>query len=132
MNGDVMAPLVFIYDRCASRKERDLRSRLLGCHTYVDRMGWALAGHGPWLDLGPDALSTHRPALATMAEAMREAVGYREVLCLVHNLGRLATDATHRMVLQQRIIEAGGWTLTTFGESDRHTLRAVLVGRGGA
>ncbi|MGW8396330.1 recombinase family protein [Streptomyces lydicus] len=130
MNGDVMAPLVFIYDRCASRNHRDLDMRLVGCHTYVDRMGWALAGRGPWRDLGPDALSTHRPALATMAEAMQEAAGHREVLCLVHTWGRLATDETHRLVLQQRIIEAGGYTLTTFGESDRHTLRAVLVGRG--
>ncbi|MDC7337839.1 hypothetical protein [Streptomyces lydicus] len=126
---DEMAPLVFLYDRCASRNQRDLRSRLLGCHTYVDRMGWALAGHSPWRDLGPDALSAHRPALTAMAAAMREARGYREVLCLVHNWGRLASDDTHRLMLQQRIIQVGGYTMTTFGESDRHTLRAVLVGR---
>ncbi|WP_310713472.1 hypothetical protein [Streptomyces lydicus] len=71
----------------------------------------------------------HRPALTAMAEAMREARGYREVLCLVHNWGRLASDDTHRLMLQQRIIQVGGYTMTTFGESDRHTLRAVPVGR---
>ncbi|MFH8628436.1 hypothetical protein ACH4CC_00925 [Streptomyces lydicus] len=127
---DAIAPLVFLYDRCASRNRRDLDMRLIGCHTYVDRMGWALAALGPWRDLGPDALSTHRPELTAMTEAMRQEAGSREVLCLVHTWGRLATDDTHRLVLQQRIIEAGGYTLTTFGESDRHSLRAVLVGRG--
>ncbi|MFG2400790.1 serine integrase family protein [Streptomyces lydicus] len=128
MSGTI-APLVFIYDRCATRNHRHLDMRLRGCHEYVDGMGWALAALGPWRDLGPDALSTHRPALTAMVSAMRTEAGYREVLCLVHNLNRLATDDTHRLVLQQRIIEAGGYTLTTFGESDRHTLRAVLVGK---
>ncbi|MFI0218831.1 hypothetical protein [Streptomyces lydicus] len=126
---DERAPLVFLYDRCASGDRRALDMRLRGSHEYVARMGWALAGHGPWWDLGPDALSTRRPALMAMVEAMRPEVGRREVLCLVHNWGRLATDDTHRLVLQRRIIAAGGWTLTTFGESDLHALRTVLVGR---
>ncbi|WP_329396322.1 hypothetical protein OHA45_20680 [Streptomyces lydicus] len=75
---DETAPLVFLYDRCTSRNQRDLRSRLLGCHTYVDRMGRALAGHGPWRDLGPDALSAHRPAVTAMAEARRKAMRPRQ------------------------------------------------------
>lgn len=38
------APLVFIYDRCATRNHRHLDMRLQGCHDYADRMGWVLAG----------------------------------------------------------------------------------------
>ncbi|MFH9248253.1 recombinase family protein [Streptomyces lydicus] len=129
MNDDIMAPLVFIYDRCASRNHQDLDQRLTGCHTYVDRMGWVLASGGPWLDRGADALTTQRPQMTVLLNRMRAEAARREVVCLVHTLGRLATDYTHRLVLQQRIIEVGGWTCTTFGESDRHNYRAVLVGR---
>ncbi|MFF7410027.1 hypothetical protein [Streptomyces lydicus] len=130
MSGDIMAPLVFLYDRCASRNRRDLAQRLTGCYGYVDSMGWVLASGGPWLGRGAEALTTQRPQMTVMLDRMRAEAVYREVVCLVHTWGRLATDHTHRLVLQQRIIEAGGYTLTTFGESDRHTLRAVLVGRG--
>lgn len=127
-----MAPLAFVYDRCASRSprpKRELEMRTMGCHAYADGMGWVLAGGGPWLDSGPDALTHHRPRLAAMLDLMREEAARREVVCLLHNWDRLATDHTHRLVLQQRIIEAGGWSATTFGESDRHSVRAVLVGR---
>ncbi|REK90418.1 hypothetical protein DY245_10440 [Streptomyces inhibens] len=123
------APLAFVYDRCASRAHIDVDMRLTGCHSYADGMGWVLAGGGPWLDRGPDALTHHRPQLAAMLDRMRAEAARREVLCLIHSWGRLATDHTHRLVLQQRIIEAGGWTSTTFGESDRDSARAVLVGR---
>ncbi|MEW2436737.1 recombinase family protein [Streptomyces caniferus] len=128
---DTQAPLAFIYDRCASRdacSRRELDMRLLGCHAYADREGWVLAG-GPWLDHGADALSTHRPQLSMLVGAMQAEAGRRAVLCLVHDWGRLATDTTHRLRLQQRIVEAGGWTATAFGESDEHTVRAVLMGR---
>ncbi|MGA5635099.1 hypothetical protein [Streptomyces lydicamycinicus] len=125
------APLAFVYDRCASRNarsRRELDMRLTGCHAYTDRMGWVLAG-GLWRDFGADALAPRRPALAALAEAMQAEAARRPVLCLVHDWGRLATDDTHRFVLQQRIVSAGGWTATTFGESDVHTARAVLMGR---
>ncbi|MGW8398551.1 recombinase family protein [Streptomyces lydicus] len=129
MIGDVVAPLVLIYDRCASRNHRDLDLRLNGCHTYVDRMGWVLASGGPWLDRGADALTTQRPQMTVLLNRMRTEAPHREVVCLVHTWDRLATDHTHRLVLQQRIIEAGGWTCTTFGESDRYNLRSVLAGQ---
>ncbi|MEW1753930.1 hypothetical protein ACIQU1_32320 [Streptomyces angustmyceticus] len=118
------APLAFVYDRCASRQaRRDLDMRLLACQVYVDRR------RPPWLDLGAHALGTHRPALAALTEAMRAEAGRRPVLCLVHSWGRLATDDTHRQQLQQRIVSAGGWTVTTFGESDEHAARAIALGR---
>ncbi|MEU9498269.1 recombinase family protein [Streptomyces sp. NPDC048196] len=125
-----VAPLAFVYDRCTSRGLRardELDMRLTGCHAYVDSMGWVLAGH--WVDLGADAMNTHRPQLAALLDSMRAKVGRREVACLIHTWGRLATDDTHRQQLQQRIIDAGGWTVTTFGETDRHSAHAALVGR---
>ncbi|MFG2287264.1 recombinase family protein [Streptomyces sp. NPDC048595] len=130
MNTNTMDPVVFIYDRCASRDQRTRRQldmRLTACHDYVDRMRWVLAGQG-WIDRGPDALRTTRPQLTAMLEAMQAVAGQRKVLCLLHDWGRLATDTTHRLIFQQRIVENGGWTATTFGESDRWA-RAVLVGR---
>ncbi|WP_030798999.1 recombinase family protein [Streptomyces sp. NRRL S-337] len=126
----MIAPLAYVYDRCASRDRRTTREldlRRMGCESYADRMGWVLAGR--WVDRGADAMSTHRPQLDELLGAMRGEAGRREVLCLIHNLGRLATDTTHRLVMQQRIIEAGGWTATTFDENDRHNFCAVLVGR---
>ncbi|BDM73640.1 hypothetical protein HEK616_71270 [Streptomyces nigrescens] len=124
------APLAFVYDRCASRRMRartELDMRLTGCHAHADRMGWVLAGH--WIDLGDHAMGTHRPQLGTLLDTMRAEAGRREVLCLIHTWGRLASDDTHRQVLQRRIVEAGGWTATTFGETDRRSVRAALVGR---
>ncbi|MFJ5952527.1 recombinase family protein [Streptomyces noursei] len=120
-------PLAFVYVRCASRSHRQLHMRLEGCDHYVDRMGWVLAGR--WFDLGDHALSTHRPQLDTMLAAMRTEAGRREVMCLVHTWERLATDATHRQLLQRRIVEVGGRMATTFGEYDRPTTDAVLLGR---
>ncbi|MFG3113350.1 recombinase family protein [Streptomyces sp. NPDC048197] len=124
------APLAFVYDRCTSRGVRardELDMRLTGCHTYADGMGWVLASR--WVDLGAEAMRTERPQLAVLLDAMRKERGRREVLCLVHTWGRLATDDTHRQLLQRRIVEAGGWTCTTFGESDHHSARAALVDR---
>ncbi|MFG2826132.1 recombinase family protein [Streptomyces sp. NPDC048434] len=123
--------MAFVYDRCASRRGRartELDMRLTGCHNYANATGWVLAGPH-WIDQRADALSTQRPQLAAMLDAMRAEASRREVLCLVHNWGRLATDSTHLLILQQRIVEAGGFTVTTFDESDRHSIRAVLVGR---
>ncbi|UQA91416.1 recombinase family protein [Streptomyces halobius] len=118
-------PLAFVYDRCASRSRRQLGMRLAGCRHYADRRGWALAGH--WYDLGDDALSAHRPQLAALLSAMRAEAEHREVMCLIHTWERLAADATHRRLLQQRVIEAGGWTVTTFDESDRPIQSPVWI-----
>lgn len=124
-----MAPLAFVYDRCASRSaRRQLDMRLMGCHAYADRMGWVLAAGSPWRDFGVDALAPHRPALGDLVAAMRAEAARRPVLLLVHDWGRLATDDTHRQRLQQCIVEAGGWTATSFGESDEHAARAITAG----
>lgn len=120
------APVAFVYDRCASRFVRHLEVRLLGCDSYVDRMGWSMAGR--WIDLGEDALTAQRPKLVALLGAMQEAAAEREVLCLVHNWGRLSADDTERLAFQTRIVNAGGWSETTFGESDRRG-RTLLVGR---
>lgn len=122
----VAAPVALVYDRCASRSVRHLEMRLLGCDTYIDRMGWTMAGR--WVDLGEDALTEWRPKLDALLDAMREAAAQREVLCLVHTWERLAADAEYRMSLRKRVVEAGGWTETTFGESDRRG-RMLLAGR---
>ncbi|RXS79251.1 recombinase family protein [Streptomyces sp. TM32] len=121
-----MAPVAFVYDRCASRSYRQLEMRMIGCDGYADRMGWVLAGR--WIDLGEDALTTHRPQLEALLIGMREEAARREVLCLVHNWGRLAADESYRLAQQARIAQLGGWTQTTFGESDRRG-RTLLVGR---
>ncbi|WP_066939531.1 recombinase family protein [Streptomyces sp. NBRC 110611] len=120
-------PLAFVYDRCASRSRRQLRMRLAGCQHYADRMGWAVAGH--WCDFGDHALSTHRPQLAALLTAMRAAADHHEVLCLVHTLDRLATDGTHRQLLQQRVSEVGSRTITTFDEPHWPTHDPVLLRR---
>ncbi|MFJ3948962.1 hypothetical protein ACIPXV_02685 [Streptomyces libani] len=121
-----MAPVAFVYDRCASRTVRHLEMRLLGCDSYVDRMGWSMAGR--WIDRGDDALTVQRPKLVALLDAMQEAAAAREVLCLVHNWGRLSADGPERLAFQTRIVRAGGWSETTFGESDRRG-RTLLVGR---
>jgi hypothetical protein len=122
-----MPPLAFVYDRCASRSRRQLHMRLEGCRHYADGLGWAIAGC--WVDLGEHALAVHRPQLAALLTAMRTEAGHLEALCLVHTRERLATDTTHRLLLQQRIFAAGGRTITTFDESDQPTLSAILRGR---
>lgn len=122
-----MPPLAFVYDRCASRSRRQLHMRLEGCRHYAEGMGWAIAGS--WVDLGEHALTVHRPQLAALLTAMRAEADHHEVLCLVHTRDRLATDTTHRLLLQQRIFEAGGRTVTTFDESDQPTLSTILEGK---
>ncbi|WP_432002994.1 recombinase family protein [Streptomyces sioyaensis] len=121
-----VAPVAFVYDRCASRSYRQLEMRMIGCDGYTDRMGWVLAGR--WIDLGENALTMQRPRLGALLGTMREESARREVLCLVHNWGRLSADDADRLALQSRIVEAGGWTGTTFGESDRRG-RTLMVGR---
>ncbi|WP_407555454.1 recombinase family protein [Streptomyces sp. Pv4-95] len=119
------APLAYVYDRCASRSKRHLDMRLIGCHTYADHKGWVLAGR--WLDLGDAAVDCARPQLGELLAAMRATAPGREVLCLVHNWGRLAHDVQHRIAIQQRIAQAGGYSATTFDESDQRA-REVLTG----
>lgn len=89
-------------------------------------MGWVPAGH--WIDLAEDALTMQRPKLDAMLTAMREGVRRREVLCLVHDWGRVASDDSYWLALQTRIAEAGGWTSATLGESD-HRGHTGLLGR---
>ncbi|MEU8786197.1 hypothetical protein [Streptomyces sp. NPDC048637] len=72
----------------------------------------------------------HRPQLAALLTAMRAEADYREVLCLVLTRERLATNTTHRLLLEQRVLAAGGRTVTTFDESDQPTLSAILEGEG--
>ncbi|QRX91170.1 recombinase family protein [Streptomyces noursei] len=120
-------PLAFIYDRSASRSRRQLHMRLEGCRHYADDMGWPIAGR--WVDLGEHALTMHRPQLTALLTIMQTEADHHEVLCLVHTSERLATDTTHRLLLQQRVIAAGGRTVTTFDEPVQPTLRAVLLGR---
>ncbi|MEV5481844.1 MULTISPECIES: hypothetical protein [Streptomyces] len=119
-------PSALVYGRSAGQAQRTLAMRPAACRHYAHHAGWAHAGR--WCDLGDHALSTHRPQLAALLTAMRAAADRREVLCLVHTWERLATDATHRLLLQQRVIEASGRTVTTFGESDRPS-GAVLDSR---
>ncbi|MFH8569576.1 recombinase family protein [Streptomyces sp. NPDC017993] len=117
------APLAFIYDRWASRAQRPLDMRLIGCHTYADRKGWVLAGR--WLDLGDSALDSARPQLGELLAAMRAAAPDREVVCLVHNWSRFAHDVQDRIAIQQRIAQASGYSATTFDESDQRFHEAL-------
>ncbi|MFJ9855205.1 recombinase family protein [Streptomyces sp. NPDC101150] len=94
--------MAFVYDRCATRRHHHLDMRLAGCHRYAVRMDWVLAGR--WTDLGSHALSTTRPQLAALLEAMRAESGRREVLCLVHNWGRLASDPVQRLATETSIL----------------------------
>ncbi|MFH8573798.1 recombinase family protein [Streptomyces sp. NPDC017993] len=121
------APLAFIYDRCATRSHQYLDMRLAGCHVYAARHGWVLRGR--WLDLGDAALGQDRPQLDSLLEAMRAEAGRREVICLVHNWGRLAHAVEHRIALQQRIARAGGYSATTFDESDQRAREALTGAR---
>jgi hypothetical protein len=123
------APLAFVYDRCATRCQRHLDMRLMGCHAFADRKGWVLAGR--WLDLGDYALRLERPQFAVLVSALRKASARRDVVCLVHNWGRLGADHEDRLVFQQRIAEAGGHVVTAFDESDARA-PFVLAGRADA
>lgn len=42
------APVAFVHDRCASRSYRHLEMRMIGCESYIDRIGWSMAGR--WID----------------------------------------------------------------------------------
>ncbi|MEV5592258.1 recombinase family protein [Streptomyces sp. NPDC052496] len=119
-------PLVFIYDRNATRSSPYLDMRLTGCRNYADRRGWQIADQ--WIDRGDDALGTDRPRLAALLEIMRTQAPRRQVICLVHTWDRLARDSELRSTLQQRVAQAGGYCATTFDESDERA-HAALVGR---
>jgi hypothetical protein len=127
MTAPARTPLAFIYDRCAIHSRVQLDERLIGCHAYADRKGWVLAGH--WLDLGDAAFDPARPQLGALLAAMRTAAPGREVVCLVHNWDRLAYDVQHRIAIQQRIALAGGYSVTTFDESDQRAREALAGDR---
>ncbi|MFE2493953.1 hypothetical protein ACFXKS_13290 [Streptomyces scopuliridis] len=112
-----LPPLVFIYDRHATRHRAPLDLRLDGCRNWAALHGWEIAGI--WLDLGDTALTDgHRPQFNGLCGAMAPYAGRREVLCLVHTWQRLTrTDA--RPEYQRRVAAAGGYTATCLGEDDR-------------
>ncbi|MEU3538472.1 hypothetical protein [Streptomyces paromomycinus] len=130
MNTVTPSPLVFIYDRNATRSSAILDLRLSGCVNYADRHGWQIAGL--WVDRGDNALSRTRPHFSALVETMRVQAGRRATICLVHHWCRLAHDEAQRRALQQRVARAHGCTATTFGDSDEQA-HAVLadLGRGG-
>ncbi|MFH9420421.1 hypothetical protein [Streptomyces sp. NPDC017529] len=110
------SPLAFVYDRSATRSHSLLDLRLVGCQSYAAGWGWEVAG--TWVDLGDHALDLQRPQFGELLGAMWKQADHRKVLCLVHNWGRLAQDASVRLRLQNKVVRAGGWTATTFDESD--------------
>ncbi|MFK8848806.1 recombinase family protein [Streptomyces sp. Ac-502] len=127
MNTATPSPLVFIYDRNATRSSAILDLRLSGCVNYADRHGWQIAGL--WVDRGDNALSTTRPQFSALVESMGAQAGRRATICLVHHWCRLAHDDALRRTLQQRVARARGCTATTFGDSDEQA-HAALAGLG--
>ncbi|GCD45165.1 recombinase family protein [Streptomyces paromomycinus] len=109
-------PLAFVYDRCATRSHAMLELRLAGCRAYAERQGWEVAGW--WVDFGDAALGGERPELGALVGALGRQVVVRRAFCLVHHWNRFAHDAEGRLALQRRVAEAGGYSATTFGESD--------------
>ncbi|MET9294907.1 hypothetical protein [Streptomyces sp. NPDC003077] len=122
-----LRPLAFIYDRDATRAHRLLDMRVDGCRNYAKRRDWDIAG--TWLDRGTIALSCDvRPGFSSLLDHMGKASPTRKVLCLIHNWDRYANDRSSRTIFQQRIALAGGYTATTFDETDLSDVVA-LVGR---
>ncbi|MFK8847193.1 hypothetical protein [Streptomyces sp. Ac-502] len=111
-------PLAFVYDRCATRSHAMLEMRLAGCRTYAERQGWEVAGW--WVDLGDAALGGERPELGALVGVLGRQVVGRRAFCLVHHWNRFAHDVEGRLALQGRVAEAGGFSVTTFGESDEN------------
>ncbi|MET9294255.1 hypothetical protein [Streptomyces sp. NPDC003077] len=127
MNCPPPPPLAFIYDRNATFNHRLLDMRVDGCRNYAERQRWDIAG--TWTDHGDDALSNgHRPAFQSLLRRMLEVSRSRTVLCLVHNWDRYAHDRPSRVDFQQRVALAGGYTATTFNETDLGGVVA-LVGK---
>ncbi|MFI0261518.1 hypothetical protein ACH4OW_21070 [Streptomyces sp. NPDC017056] len=129
MNTATTPPLVFIYDRNATRSSAILDLRLSGCVNYADRHGWQVAGL--WVDRGDDALGDTRPQFSALVESLRAQAGSRASICLVHTWCRLAHDDGLRLLFQQRVAQARGCTATTFGDSDERA-HTVLAGQSGS
>lgn len=114
------SPLVFVYDRNAGRSRHFLELRIAGCKNTATRYAWEVAGE--WIDRGDDALDdvpSLRPRFMEMAGQMAAATEQgRPVLCLVHNWDRLSRSSDRRAQFQRLVAVAGGWTVTTFGETD--------------
>ncbi|MFD7661752.1 recombinase family protein [Streptomyces sp. NPDC059788] len=129
-------PLAFVYDRCATRSHAMLELRLAGCRTYAERQGWDVAGW--WVDFGDEALGGERPELRELVGALGRVVMARRAFCLVHHWNRFAHDVEGRLALRRRIARVGGYSATTFGESDEREgdagearVPAAQVGRQG-
>ncbi|MEV5596964.1 recombinase family protein [Streptomyces sp. NPDC052496] len=116
MTGDTTPPLAFIYDRNATRSHAMLEMRVGGCRTYAEQQGWEVAG--VWADFGDEALGGERPELGALIGVLRRMVVGRRAFCLVHHWNRFAHDVEGRLALQRRVARAGGYSATTFGESD--------------
>lgn len=110
-------PLAFIYDRHATTYARGMLDlRLDGCRNWAARQGWEVAGD--WIDIGDQALTDGtRLQFNGLCAAIEQYASHRQVLCLVHTWDRLTRgDLAH---YQRKVKAAGGYTATTFGESDQ-------------
>ncbi|MFH8346157.1 recombinase family protein [Streptomyces sp. NPDC018045] len=116
MTGAPTPPLAFIYDRNATRSRAMLEMRISGCRTYAERQGWEVAGW--WVDFGDEALGKERPELGALVGVLVRMVVVRRAFCLVHHWNRFAHDIEGRHALQRRVARVGGYSATTFGESD--------------
>ncbi|GGZ62931.1 hypothetical protein GCM10010387_65380 [Streptomyces inusitatus] len=121
-----VATHAFIYDRHATLAGGLLEERLDHCRQYAERRGWTIAG--TWVDLGDNALSFHhRPLLDGLCTAMGLASG--PAVCLIHDWDRLNREGEYRIALRHRVLEVGGHTETTAGESDAAETRPLNARR---
>ncbi|OKH97787.1 hypothetical protein A6A06_31980 [Streptomyces sp. CB02923] len=116
MTGDTTPPLAFVYDRNVTRSRGMLEMRVAGCRAYAERQGWEVAGW--WVDFGDAALGGERPELGALIGVLGRVVVVRRAFCLVHHWNRFAHDVEGRLALQRRVARVGGYSATTFGESD--------------
>jgi DNA invertase Pin-like site-specific DNA recombinase len=110
--------LAFVYDRHATKNTVVLDLRLAHCARYAEAKGWTIGGW--FLDHGTDALTNdHRPAFATMLNAVRNAGADIPRVVLVHDWYRFSRDDEARGLLTRRIIHLGANVETCDGEQRR-------------
>ncbi|MDT3397366.1 recombinase family protein [Streptomyces sp. B1866] len=110
------APLVFIYDRCATQYQEELVERIARCQEYAREHRWEIAGS--WTDFADDALSARRPQWYSMADQMARFAAGRPVVCLVPDWHRISHDAATRQDLCRAVRMAGGHCETLAGQTD--------------
>jgi hypothetical protein len=93
--------------------------RLEVCREYARRQGWKVAGE--WVDdKPPDGTLDRRPEFTQLVTALSGAASEgRTVVCLINDWERFDGDDVVRAGMQDRVREAGGWTVTAGGETDR-------------